>query len=68
VGIHRSLAERRRMCGLTQHQMARETGIPIGRIVFAETGRTELTPAELTRIKSVLKQRVQLIAVAVGGS
>jgi hypothetical protein len=33
-----SLKRKRRMCGLTQHQVARLTNIPLSRICYAESG------------------------------
>jgi transcriptional regulator with XRE-family HTH domain len=56
---HRALAKRRRMLGLTQHQVAQATGIPVNKIVFAETGRCILEPSELDAIRSVLKARAR---------
>ena len=55
----RGLAKKRRMVGMTQHNLARQTGISIGRIVFAETGRVALTPEEVERVQNVLRQRAR---------
>jgi hypothetical protein len=47
--------------------LAAETGIGLNRIVFYETGRTELLPEEVDKIRKVLKQRARQTAVdAVG--
>jgi predicted transcriptional regulator len=59
VGCQRGLGKRRKSVGLTQHQLSRETGIAVGRIVFAETGRVDLEPFEVEKIQSVLKKRAQ---------
>lgn len=54
--VHRGIARKRRMVGLTQHQLAAAVGIPVGRVVFIETGRTEPMPEELDKIRSVLRK------------
>jgi predicted transcriptional regulator len=59
------IAKKRRMVGLTQHQLADETGIPVSRVVFAETGRIELEPEELDRVRDVFRQRAKKAMAAV---
>jgi predicted transcriptional regulator len=66
-GSYRGLGKKRRMVGLTQHDLARLTGIPVSRIVFVETGRLDLEPDELISIRRVLKQRARQVAKDVGG-
>ncbi len=58
-GTQRGLGKKRRMCGITQHQLSHETGIPIGKIVYAETGRVDLEPSEVAKIQNVLKQKAR---------
>ena len=41
------LIRNRKLTGLTQHALARLTGISPQRITFAETGRATLTKAEI---------------------
>jgi predicted transcriptional regulator len=57
------LKKHRRMVGLTQHDVARLTGIPFGRLVYAETGRIRLTCEEIERIRGVITSRAAEIAV-----
>lgn len=64
---NQAIAKLRRRTGTTQHVLAAETGIGLNRIVFYETGRTDLLPEEIDRIRKVLKQRArQTAADAVG--
>jgi len=51
------LKKMRRDCGISQHELAHKTGIARWKIVFAETGRIHLNPAELQTIKNVLAKR-----------
>lgn len=51
------LKKQRRMVGFTQHALSRATGIPLGRLVYAETGCTKLTIQEIEQIKSAIQQR-----------
>jgi transcriptional regulator with XRE-family HTH domain len=55
----RTIAKKRRLLGLTQHQVAQAVGIGVNRLVFFETGRCTLLPEELDSIRSVLKKRAQ---------
>lgn len=64
----RSLARKRKLLGLTQHEVARQADIPINRVVFAETSRIILEPDELDRIRGVFKRRVQKAVDAVGAT
>ena len=64
-GCQRGLGKKRRMVGLTQHQLSHETGIPVGRIVFAETGRADLEPSEVEKIQNVLRKRARAAMDAV---
>ena len=50
---NRAVAKARRNTGLTQHQLSHETGIGVNRIVFFETGRCNLAPKEVDRIRAV---------------
>ncbi len=53
------------MLGLTQHQLSQETGIAVGRIVFAETDRIVLEPHELDRIRSAFRRRLREVRAEV---
>jgi transcriptional regulator with XRE-family HTH domain len=61
----RQLAKKRRMLGLTQHQVSRLTGISLNRLVYAETGRTELSPEERERCMSLFRQVLQKVVALV---
>jgi len=52
-----TLKRRRKLVGLTQHQLGVAAKIPSTRIAWAETGRTKLRPEEEERIKQVLARR-----------
>ena len=60
-GVHegRTIAKQRRRLGLTQHQLCQATGMGVNRLVFFETGRCELLPAEIDSIRSVLRKRAR---------
>lgn len=55
----RTLANRRRLLGLTQHDVSQQARIPINRIVFAETGRCDLEPEEVERVWDVFRKRAR---------
>jgi hypothetical protein len=59
---NQTIAKLRRRTGTTQHVLAAETGIGLNRLVFYETGRTELLPEEVDRIRKVLKHRARQTA------
>lgn len=61
TNLNRGMARRRRSLGITQHQLAKDSGVSVGRISYAETGRLELTPDELDSIQAVIKKRGQEI-------
>jgi hypothetical protein len=65
---NRSLAKLRRRTGLTQHQLSRETGIPVNRIVFFETDRIALLPDEVDQIRCVLRKRAQATVAKAAGA
>jgi predicted transcriptional regulator len=60
-GFHRGIALRRRMRGLTQHDLARLTGIPVSKIVWIETGRADAEPGEVEKIPHVLRARAKKV-------
>lgn len=64
-GSQRGLGRKRRMCGITQHELARDANVSLNRLVFAETGRSDLNPEELERVQSVLRQRARKAMEAV---
>jgi predicted transcriptional regulator len=55
----RTIGKKRRMVGLTQHHLARESKVPVQRITYFETGRLLLEPDEIDRIRKALKNRAQ---------
>jgi hypothetical protein len=55
----RGLASKRRMVGLTQHDLSREARVLLSRLIFAETGRIGLEPDELDRVKKVLRNKAR---------
>jgi transcriptional regulator with XRE-family HTH domain len=57
----RGLARRRRACGLTQHDVARLTGIGLNKLVYIETGRAVPSDDELDRICAVLRKRARQV-------
>jgi predicted transcriptional regulator len=62
---HKTLSRKRKLLGLTQHNVAQEANIPINRLVFAETGRVTLEQDELDRIRTVFRRRAQKAMAAV---
>jgi predicted transcriptional regulator len=64
-GSQRRLGRKRRMCGITQHELAHDSGVSLSRIIFAETGRIDLEPEELARVQNVLRQRAKRAMEAV---
>jgi len=61
----KKLRQKREMLGWTQHDLARAAGIAPGRISFWETERTELSDAELERVKTALARRAKEVAATV---
>jgi len=57
----RKLKQHREMLGLTQHDLAEDSGVSVMRIAYAESGRTKYRPDEVQRIKRVLRTRVREI-------
>jgi predicted transcriptional regulator len=55
----RSLGKKRKMLGLTQHDLARQANLSVNRIVFAETGRICLEPDEIDRVRGVFRKRAR---------
>jgi transcriptional regulator with XRE-family HTH domain len=66
--MNNKLKRQRRMLGLTQHDLARETNISPGRISWAETGRAKLTADEVGRVKEALARRAQQVVQAVSAA
>jgi len=54
----KKLKELRRANGLSQHALARKSGVPRWRIAFAETGRLTLTDKERSRILVALARSI----------
>jgi len=67
AGADRTLGKKRRMLGMTQHDLSRQTDIPVGRIVFAETGRADYTEAERERVRTAFRRRAAKAMDAVSG-
>ena len=61
----RGLARKRKMVGLTQHQLAKDANVLLSRLIFAETGRTILEPSEIDRIRKVLRNKARAAMDAV---
>ena len=57
----RNVAKRRRLCGLTQYDLARETDISPTRLAYFETGRVLLFPFELNRIRAAPRRRAKAV-------
>ena len=66
AGADRTLGKKRKLCGLTQHDVARQANVPLQRLTYAETGRIDLEPDERERIKNVFRNRVRKAMDAVG--
>jgi transcriptional regulator with XRE-family HTH domain len=60
-----TLKEKRKLCGLTQSDLARLASINYSRLTFAETKRTRLRPDEIGRIRTVLSERAKQIIATV---
>jgi predicted transcriptional regulator len=55
----KQIARLRRCTGISQHELARASGVPRWRICFFETNRIDLRDEELKRIKEVLERRAR---------
>jgi transcriptional regulator with XRE-family HTH domain len=55
----RTISRKRKLVGFTQAALAQESGVPVQRITYFETGRIPLLPTELDRIRAALKRRAQ---------
>lgn len=55
--VQKSLKELRRLCGLTQIELARQSAVPRSRIQLAEAGTTELRTEEINAIRKTLKPK-----------
>lgn len=60
----RPLSKRRRMLGLTQHQLAERADLPLWKISWSETGRVKLTAEETEQIRTAFAQRAAEIAAS----
>lgn len=58
----------RRDAGLSQHALARRTGIRRWKIAYAETGARKLLPAEIEAIRKVLVDSAQKKSARVLGA
>jgi transcriptional regulator with XRE-family HTH domain len=58
------LRRQREMLGWTQHDLARAAHVSPARISFWETRRTDLTNAELDRVKAALAKRAEEVTAA----
>jgi predicted transcriptional regulator len=61
----RTLAKKRRMVGMTQHEVAELANVSLTRIVYGETGRLDLEPEEVARVRQVLRQRLKQVVAEV---
>ena len=64
----KTLKKNRRMVGLSQHELAKRTGIRVGRIAFAETGRRTLTATEIEKIQAAIARRAAEVVAAVANA
>jgi len=58
------LSKRRRMLGLTQHELAHRADLPLWKISWSETGRVKLTAEETEKIRAAFAQRAAEIAAS----
>jgi transcriptional regulator with XRE-family HTH domain len=65
---NRWIRTKRKSLGLTQHELAKKSGVTFARLSYGETGRIQLTPDEIERIEEVFRARAQRVfdAVMVG--
>lgn len=56
------------MLGWRQHALAHAANIPPWKITFWETGRTELTDAELERVRNALARRAKEVTDALAAA
>ena len=64
----RKLRQKRQMLGWRQHALAHAANIPPWKITFWETGRTELTDAELERVRNALARRAKEVTDALAAA
>jgi len=62
------IAKLRRNTGISQHELAHESGVPRWRICFHETKRIKLTDEELQRIKTVLAKRAREVVANIAAA
>jgi transcriptional regulator with XRE-family HTH domain len=56
------------MSGLTQFELAKAAGLTANKITFWETGRSQLTDAELERVKNALAARAKEVQDALAAA
>ena len=59
--MHKALKELRRVCGMTQIELARQSAVPRSRIQLAEAGAVELRSEELQAVRNALQPRLERI-------
>ena len=60
----KKLRQKRQMLGWSQHDLERAAAIRFGKLAFWETGRVELSEAELERVKNALARRAKEVTAA----
>jgi transcriptional regulator with XRE-family HTH domain len=55
----------RRRAGLTQHQLAKRTGVHVPRISLWENGEIDLSEEEISRIAKAIARELELRPVAI---
>ena len=64
----KKLRKTREMLGLTQFALAKAAGLSANKVTFWETGRSQLTDAELERVKSALAARAKEVQDALAAA
>jgi predicted transcriptional regulator len=64
----KGLKQKRHDIGLTQHDLAKLSGIQCWRIAFAETGRIHLTAVEVQTIQKILEKRASEVLSNIAGA
>jgi transcriptional regulator with XRE-family HTH domain len=64
----KKLRKTREMSGLTQFELAKAAGLTANKITFWETGRSQLTDAELERVKNALAARAKEVQDALAAA
>jgi predicted transcriptional regulator len=66
--MDKSLKDLRRLCGVSQIELAHDSGVSRNRIQLAEAGTIELRSEEIQAIRKALKPRLERTAELIAGS